>query len=104
MIYPDVRYITVYKKEKSTIVAKDALLELSDESRRLVNHLLGRSPVSVRDKVSLSANLETRLTRPSLGRLGGGVAQVPGPPGSLSPSGPTGQPSCQPSVPARWSW
>ena len=54
MIYLDVRYITVYKKEKSTIVAKDALLELSDESRRLVNQLLGRSPVSVRDKVSRS--------------------------------------------------
>ena len=30
--------------------------------------------------MSLSANLETRLTRPSLGRLGGGVTQVPGPP------------------------
>ena len=52
MIYLDVRYITVYKKEKSTIVAKDALLELSDESRRLVMSLLGKSPVSARDKVS----------------------------------------------------
>ena len=89
MIYLDFRYITVYKKEKSTIVAKDALLELSDESRRLVTHLLGRSPVSVRDKVSLSANLETRLTRPSLGRLGGGVASATGPhPDGLPQDGP----------------
>ena len=29
--------------------------------------------------MSLSASAESRLTRPSLGRLGGGVAQVPPP-------------------------
>ena len=71
------RYITVFKKEKSTIVAKDAVLELSEESLKLVSGLLARSPLSGKDRVSLSASLETRLTRPSTGRLGGGVSQVP---------------------------
>ena len=71
------RYITVFKKEKSTIVAKDAVLELSEESVKLVSGLLARSPVTVKDRVSLSASLESRLTRPSTGRLGGGVSQVP---------------------------
>ena len=38
----DVRYITVFKKEKSTIVARDASLELCDESRQIVTRLLTR--------------------------------------------------------------
>ena len=73
------RYITVFKKEKSTIVAKDSVLELSDESVKMVRALLGRSPVTAKDRVSLSASVESRLTRPSTGRLGGGLAQVPAP-------------------------
>ena len=36
------RYITVFKKEKSTIVARDASLELCDESRQIVTRLLTR--------------------------------------------------------------
>merc|ERR1719322_217624 len=44
------RYITVFKKEKSTIVARDATLDLSDESRRVLNGLLTRCPVTSRDK------------------------------------------------------
>ena len=46
------RYITVFKKEKSTIVAKDAVLELSDESRRIAQSLLSKSPVNAKDRVS----------------------------------------------------
>ena len=71
------RTITVFKKEKSTIVAKDSVLELTDESVKLVRSLLGRCPVTVKDRFSLSASVESRLTRPSTGRLGGGLSQVP---------------------------
>ena len=60
-------------------MAKDSVLELSEESIKLVRSLLGRSPVTVKDRVSLSASMETRLSRPSSGRLGGGVSQVPPP-------------------------
>ena len=73
------RYITVFKKEKSTIVARDATLDLSDESRRVLNGLLTRCPVTSRDKVEAMAGVEARLSRPTLGRLGGGVPQPPGP-------------------------
>ena len=70
------RYITVFKKERSTLVAEASLLELSEESILLVRSLLGRSPVTEKDRVSLSASMESRLTRPSMGRLGGGVSQA----------------------------
>ena len=63
------RYITVFKKEKSTIVARDATLDLSDESRRVLIGLLTWCPVTSRDKVEVMA------CRPTLGRLGGGVPQ-----------------------------
>ena len=89
------RYITVFKKEKSTIVARDAALDLSDESRRLVTSLLSRCPVrslsvsshvttdnvqvTPRDKLESVSGPDPRAGRATLGRLGGGVAQVPGP-------------------------
>ena len=36
------RYLTVFKKEGSTIVAKDAFLDLSPGSQRLISSLFAR--------------------------------------------------------------
>ena len=82
-------------------MARDASLELCDESRQIVTRLLTRllelatnlrdssfistltmimtrCPVTPRDKAETVAGAEPRTqARPTLGRLGGGVAQVP---------------------------
>merc|ERR1719154_15136 len=71
------RYLTVFKKEGSTIVAKDAVLELTDGSLRLVSSLLSRHPVSARERVDVVGNMENKMGRSVMGRLGGGVPQVP---------------------------
>ena len=39
------RYITVYKKEGSTIVAEDAVLSLSQDTIKIVSALLSKYPV-----------------------------------------------------------
>merc|ERR1719244_1258051 len=70
------RYLTVFKKEGSTIVAKDAFLDLSPGSRRLISSLFARFPLSARDTVDSSVSFE-KMNRSVMGRLGGGVPQVP---------------------------
>jgi len=70
------RYLTVFKKEGSTIVAKDAFLDLSPGSQRLISSLFARFPLSARDNVDSSVSFE-KMNRSVMGRLGGGVPQVP---------------------------
>eukprot|EP00092_Neocalanus_flemingeri_P000813 GFUD01000866.1.p1 GENE.GFUD01000866.1~~GFUD01000866.1.p1 ORF type:complete len:1316 (+),score=569.14 GFUD01000866.1:71-3949(+) len=76
------RYLTVFKKERSTIVAKDAVLELSEGSLRLIRSLLSRHPVSARERVEQVPSSEKMIGKSVMGRLGGGVPQVPPSPAS----------------------
>jgi len=77
------RYLTVFKKESSTLCTRDAELDLSEESLRVAWSLLSRHPVSVKERVELLPS-ETRPSRQMMGRLGGGVAQVPIAPGTAA--------------------
>ena len=70
------RYLTVFKKEKSTIITKDADLTLTDDSRRLMSNVLSMFPVTSSDKMESLTGVDPRVTRLTLGRLGGGVPQV----------------------------
>ena len=82
------RYLTVFKKEGSTLLARDAELSLSDSCLRMCASLLQRAPVTAKERALLMPvqERERGCVAPeiggggggrSMGRLGGGVAQVP---------------------------
>ena len=85
------RYLTVFKKEGSTLLARDAELSLSDSCLRMCASLLQRAPVTSKERALLMPiqERERGCIAPdvgggvgggggrSMGRLGGGVAQVP---------------------------
>ena len=86
------RYLTVFKKEGSTLLARDAELSLSDSCLRMCASLLQRAPVTSKERALLMPvqERERGCVAPdlggggsgggggrSMGRLGGGVAQVP---------------------------
>ena len=83
------RYLTVFKKEGSTLLARDAELSLSDSCLRMCSSLLQRAPVTSKERALLMPvqERERGSAAPevsggggggrSMGRLGGGVAQVP---------------------------
>uniref|UniRef100_A0A0N7ZAQ8 RNA helicase n=1 Tax=Scylla olivacea TaxID=85551 RepID=A0A0N7ZAQ8_SCYOL len=83
------RYLTVYKKEGSTIMSKEALVTLADQTRSTILSLLHRCPVTNKERQDLlSATERDRLMNPelrdlsvlrSLGRLTPGPPQVPPP-------------------------
>ncbi|UYV78743.1 YTHDC2 [Cordylochernes scorpioides] len=89
------RYLTMYKKESSTIVQADAVLDLGRISRQLSLTLLQRFPVSAREKqellppterdrminqdgkLSILAHFVWRDVNRTTGRLNNGIPQVP---------------------------
>ncbi|XP_076053319.1 3'-5' RNA helicase YTHDC2-like isoform X3 [Oratosquilla oratoria] len=85
------RYLTVYKKEGSTIMSSEAVLGLSEATRTTALALLHRCPVTNKERQDLlPATERDRLMNPelrdlsvlrSLGRLTPGPPQVPPPPG-----------------------
>lgn len=87
------RYLTVYKKEGSTIMSSEAVVGLADATRSTILGLLQRCPVTNKERQDLlPATERDRLMNPelrdlsvlrSLGRLTPGPPQVPPPP-SLS--------------------
>ncbi|XP_042863704.1 3'-5' RNA helicase YTHDC2-like [Penaeus japonicus] len=87
------RYLTVYKKEGSTIMSSEAVVALADSTRSTILGLLQRCPVTNKERQDLlPATERDRLMNPelrdlsvlrSLGRLTPGPPQIPPPP-SLS--------------------
>ncbi|XP_071513449.1 3'-5' RNA helicase YTHDC2-like isoform X3 [Panulirus ornatus] len=87
------RYLTVYKKEGSTIMSSEAVVSLADATRSTILGLLQRCPVTNKERQDLlPATERDRLMNPelrdlsvlrSLGRLTPGPPQIPPPP-SLS--------------------
>ncbi|KAK6644023.1 hypothetical protein RUM43_000288 [Polyplax serrata] len=83
------RFLTVYKREGSTIVQADAHFQLSRQSRQIVYNLLNKFPLTNRERQDLLPQTERdRIINPdsreinrALGRLPAGMAQVPPPPG-----------------------
>ncbi|KAF2358173.1 P-loop containing nucleoside triphosphate hydrolase [Trinorchestia longiramus] len=84
------RYLTVYKKQQSSIVRQEAVLQLSEAAVVAVTSLLQRCPVTSRERQDLlpptdrdrllSADLRELGLLRSLGRLTPGPPQVPPPP------------------------
>ncbi|KAK3882695.1 hypothetical protein Pcinc_012942 [Petrolisthes cinctipes] len=85
------RYLTVYKKEGSTIMSREAEVVLAESTRSTILGLLHRCPVTNKERQDLlPATERDRLMNPelremsvvrSLGRLTPGPPQVPPPPG-----------------------
>lgn len=79
------RYLTVYKKEGSTIVQADAVFELGRISRQHCLNLLQRYPVSARERQELLPPTErdrlmgqdARDVNRTTGRLNNGIPQIP---------------------------
>lgn len=80
------RYLTVYKKEGSTIVQADAVFELGRISRQHTVGVLQRFPVSARERQELLPPTErdrvigqetTRDVNRTTGRLTNGIPQIP---------------------------
>ena len=47
------RYITVYKKESSTLIQRDAVFQLSHNSRQNILNLVQRFPVTTKERQDL---------------------------------------------------
>ncbi|KAL0271676.1 UNVERIFIED_CONTAM: hypothetical protein PYX00_008692 [Menopon gallinae] len=85
------RYITVYKREGSTIVQADAQFQLSPSSRQIIQSLLNKYPLSNKERQDLLPQTDRdRIMNPdlkemnkSLGRLPAGIAQIPPAPGYI---------------------
>ncbi|XP_013779316.1 probable ATP-dependent RNA helicase YTHDC2 isoform X2 [Limulus polyphemus] len=79
------RYLTVYKKEGSTIVQADAVFQMGRVSKQHVVTLLERYPVSARERQELLPPTErdrlmgheNRDVNRTTGRLNNGIPQVP---------------------------
>ncbi|GBN09805.1 putative ATP-dependent RNA helicase YTHDC2 [Araneus ventricosus] len=79
------RFLTVYKKEGSTIVQADAVFELGHISRRHTLSLLQRFPIAARERQELLPpterdrilGQEVRDVSRNIGRLGSGIPMVP---------------------------
>ncbi|XP_055954066.1 3'-5' RNA helicase YTHDC2-like isoform X2 [Argiope bruennichi] len=80
------RFLTVYKKEGSTIVQADAVFELGHISRRHTLSLLQRFPITARERQELLPPTErdrilgqesVRDVNRNIGRLGSGIPMVP---------------------------
>ncbi|GAB6019416.1 3'-5' RNA helicase ythdc2 [Chamberlinius hualienensis] len=79
------RFLTVYKKDGSTIVQADAIFNLSKNSRQQIITLLQRYPVTNKERQDLAPLLErdrmlvedVRDVGKATGRLNNGIPQVP---------------------------
>ena len=69
------RYLTVFKKEGSTLLARDAELSLSDSCLRMCASLLQRAPVTSKERALLMP-IQERERGCVAPDVGGGVAQV----------------------------
>lgn len=59
------RFLTVYKKDGSTIMRKEAVLQLSEASHSAILHLLQRYPVTNKERQDLLPGTEKdRLMNP----------------------------------------
>ncbi|KAG8185460.1 hypothetical protein JTE90_019719 [Oedothorax gibbosus] len=79
------RFLTVYKKEGSTIVQDDATFEVGDSSQRHAAALLHKFPLTARERQELLPPTErdrilgqdVREVSRNIGRLGSGIPMVP---------------------------
>uniref|UniRef100_A0A0K8SFC3 R3H domain-containing protein n=1 Tax=Lygus hesperus TaxID=30085 RepID=A0A0K8SFC3_LYGHE len=81
------RYLTIYKREGSAIMQRDATMNLTPGSRTLLMTLLSKFPVTTRERQDCLPPVERckdvyqegKENSRALGRLSGGSAQVPAP-------------------------
>ncbi|XP_015520709.1 3'-5' RNA helicase YTHDC2 [Neodiprion pinetum] len=79
------RFLTVYKREGSTIVQADAIIKLQKSSRQGIYNLIQKFPLSNKERQDLLPptereriiNTEVNTNTKAMGRLNGGIPQVP---------------------------
>ncbi|XP_048505988.1 3'-5' RNA helicase YTHDC2-like isoform X2 [Athalia rosae] len=79
------RFLTVYKRERSTIVQADAMIKLQKPSRQSIYNLIQKFPLSNKERQDLLpptereriVSAEVNTNTKAMGRLNSGIPQVP---------------------------